>query len=298
MAKSKPRKQRAEQKPQQQCIFCQGYGMTKQHIWPDWMARDSSLPTYEGKAEKKNTQVLTPPLNIFTANGKLVIQAGMPTIIERQGSTGSRKLRLVCKACNGGWMSRVESDSQNTIASLMLSTQFVLSRDEQEKLAAWATLMVMVNEFTDIKTKSIIYSERHFFKENKRPPEGWTIWIGRNKASEWHQRMRHASFFLGKYLLAEGPPAITDTKPNSQSTSLAVGGLFLFIISTSNLEYYDFVSSYNHDSLIKIWPVSQESIDLSALPIILNDEALRISDSLSSEVNKMRIPPYSPDIDN
>jgi hypothetical protein len=274
MARSKQRKKTIEQKPQGQCIFCQGHGMTKQHIWPDWMSRDSTLPTYRPSPNPIYSEVTFPPPKIDKINkstGQFSVQLQAPQVVIRQGPPGSRKLRLVCRNCNGGWMNTIENSSRDIIASLMKDERTILSQDEQIKLAYWITLITIVNEFTDIKNKAVPYQQRKYFQENKTPPEGWLIWIGRYNGTQWDQLIKHIGLtFLSPGSAEDAASEISDT----QVTSFAVGKMFAFVISTSRDESYSKLSKFQPKGLIKLWPDTQAEIDLSTEEPISDELAL------------------------
>jgi hypothetical protein len=90
------------------CIFCEQPGLTKEHIWSQWMhpilgirPEDEAVEYYqvnEGKAEH--------PLQLSVRN--------------RQGSTAKKTVRAVCGACNHGWMNDLEKEVRPVLEPLLL----------------------------------------------------------------------------------------------------------------------------------------------------------------------------------
>ena len=91
-----------------QCIFCQGSGMSKEHFWSSWM--DSVIPKGE-KNEYTNIILSGQDENL-----------SMDSISVRQGDVITKKIRVVCKKCNSGWMSRIEETVKPILLKLMNGT--------------------------------------------------------------------------------------------------------------------------------------------------------------------------------
>ena len=71
-----------------QCLFCDKTKLTKEHLWPDWIVQmfPKNVPYTAGRA--------SPEMRLFHE---------WPTNSLKQTA------RIVCKQCNTGWMSEIES---------------------------------------------------------------------------------------------------------------------------------------------------------------------------------------------
>jgi hypothetical protein len=264
--------------PQGKCLFCDGLGMTKQHLWPNWMTH--ILPKAESGA--KYGQVIS-NMKYMPLEGKL---AGSEQIINlRPGAVGTRKLRIVCRECNNNWMSKIEDSSKDIIIALMNHEDVILSSDQQIKLVSWIALMAIMVEFTHIPSKVIPVTERKYFLQNKLPPEDWTIWIGKYQGNEWQQRYFHkASQFSDQELTVEArfknvqnPPEITS--PNFQTCVLVVSGLVIFIGSTTRTDIKHEISDLALPNMVQIWPLKNAQIDWKPITTISDKEVNDINNT-------------------
>src|SRR5437016_6546602 len=78
------------------CVFCDGTGLTKEHIWSDWL-KDVIPPT----EDHVNTDIVIHPDH----NARVALVT--PSQRKRQGGLNTRKMRNVCGGCNGGWMKTI-----------------------------------------------------------------------------------------------------------------------------------------------------------------------------------------------
>src|SRR4051812_45409085 len=79
------------------CIFCDGVGMTKEHIWSDWLNTIFSHLDSHTQIRFRSER--------HTGDGKAKVAVVVPFIDTHQGAMTQRKVRNVCGKCNGGWMS-------------------------------------------------------------------------------------------------------------------------------------------------------------------------------------------------
>jgi hypothetical protein len=151
-------------KPQGKCIFCDGCGLTKEHVWADW------LKPYLPK-NVVNHQISRE--TIFPARSFHDVQL-------RSGSVQSGRLRIVCLSCNTGWMSVLQNNTKPILMPLILGHEFTLTRRAQTTLAAWIAMFSMVAEFID-KTGTriaISASDRLYLKDNILAPPTMKVWVG------------------------------------------------------------------------------------------------------------------------
>jgi hypothetical protein len=148
------------------CVFCGDRGLTKGHVWPDWLGR--VLPTTATHHEQEIGKFCTfEPKVPGPAYSKRL----------RQGQARSRKPRNTCLACNTGWMSTIENVAMPYMERLIQNAPFLLNTFGQRQVAALLVLMAMRREFLGT-IRVIQQSERDWLQEHHWPTENWKIWIG------------------------------------------------------------------------------------------------------------------------
>jgi hypothetical protein len=96
-------------KPPRRCIFCGAFGVTKEHVFPHWL------------------RAIFPRLPTDTHTFGSLDWIDMPTVgqitIPRQkkgpGQAGSKKVKVVCKDCNNGWLSTMEQSTKPLLERLV-----------------------------------------------------------------------------------------------------------------------------------------------------------------------------------
>ena len=110
------------------CIFCGEKGMSKQHVWPDWMKK--VIPREDIQEHYQNI------IRVQLTDSKYAFIS--PEILKKRGNIASRMIRNVCKKCNGGWMSRLETSVQPKMTDMMLDKKTTLTKSELLSISAWA----------------------------------------------------------------------------------------------------------------------------------------------------------------
>ena len=158
-------------KPQRRCIFCGGTGLTREHIWADWLKKFVPRPhtfTRHTLDRQKHDEI----------SGK-IIGWSKKGRLNRSGDPRSQKMPVVCMTCNTGWMSKLQELAKPILAPLIIGNWTDLDVISQKTLSAWATMFVMVYEWADEETLASTQDERTYFKSNRTPPNHWMIWMGR-----------------------------------------------------------------------------------------------------------------------
>ena len=157
------------QQPQGKCIFCNGKGLSKEHIWSDWLKE--IIPRNSAHGNSWAGAWIDPKFQEFK-------WTKLPREESRQGPVISRKVRNVCKACNNGWISEVVNRAKPILKRLATGQALHLMDDDRSKLIAWLALSTIMQEFANPGTHVIQATDRQFLMENKSPPQQWSIWIG------------------------------------------------------------------------------------------------------------------------
>ncbi len=164
------------------CIFCSGTGLSKEHIWSDWLSglipRNDEHGEYCGGMHRDS-------------GSREVEWTKPPASSARQGSVFQRKVRNVCKRCNNGWMSRVVDRAKSHVERMILGKSLKLNRKEQTDLAAWIGITMVIQEFANrLGARRIPPEDRTVLMNTETPPLSWSIWIARY-SGEWWAPMGH-----------------------------------------------------------------------------------------------------------
>jgi hypothetical protein len=97
------------------CAFCNQPGVTKEHVWPDWMRKQGVIPAGAGThvvESSRSTRVFQAPL-------------------------GDTQVRQVCGKCNSGWMSRLEAEAAPLLMPMFEGSAIALDGTSQDTLSKW-----------------------------------------------------------------------------------------------------------------------------------------------------------------
>lgn len=139
------------------CLFCPNRAGTLEDAWPLWVIEsvgaDPVSPT-----EFWNT-VDAPP---------------------HRWPGPKFKTRKVCRDCNNGWMSDLESAVRPTMGGLINDIAMDLDAEAQQRLAQWAVKTAMVIEgVKQAKNGYYTTEDRSQFRQTRIPPMQTAVWVGR-----------------------------------------------------------------------------------------------------------------------
>jgi hypothetical protein len=225
------------------CIFCEGTSgasISHEHILPDWLhevfPRDPAT------------------VHTFGITSWVGLSPGAPITKRhrKQGHVTTRQVRVVCEKCNNGWLSSLEDRTKPVLLALLRGERFALGPEEQLLLATWAAKTCMTAEFIDRSKIAIPQGDRTFLMHTLSPPQtGWWMWIAGSQGVEWEAGINHFSARLHIPPI----PAETPEIVNLQSTTLGIGRLLLFAISTSFLGADFGLTNSRAADLHPIWPL-------------------------------------------
>lgn len=156
------------------CIFCDGPGLSKEHILSDWLSKVLPGPP-------RHEMVIR---EIAQSAGEPETETGRRTQV-RQGHIGQRKVRTVCKRCNNGWMSSVVDSAKPLAKRLIVAGCGEIDPNEFAELATWIAVACIMAEFDGGKIPVIPIAERKALFASKKPSDQWTISIGRYSGDKW-----------------------------------------------------------------------------------------------------------------
>ena len=231
-------------KPQKKCIFCGKTGLSQEHFWSDWLGKFLPTPSSNESTEHLST---------FTQIDKLVEP---PKIKTRQGSTYTKKIRVVCVDCNNGWMSEIENATKPILEKLTVSQIHIVEPKDLKKLCKWIALKVMVAEHNQREDAVTPFEDRNKFKNNLEIPNNFRIWIAKCGVNGWEGAYWRSSSTVS--FSTELPQ--TGLARNVHFVTFGVGDLLVQTIHTSHQELNLEVNYSNSEGIYSIYPESNNSI--------------------------------------
>lgn len=98
----------------------------------------------------------------------------------------TQEAELVCKDCNEGWMSDLESAAADILEPMMLGNAHALDVAEQGIVALWAAKMTMVWEAVHPYVRAVSDEDYEHVFRWRSPPAGWRVWIAAYGGSAWN----------------------------------------------------------------------------------------------------------------
>jgi hypothetical protein len=249
------------------CIFCMRHPpevkITAEHLFGDWLRA-----LFPRDATTTHTYGLITWPTPGSGLTRAVVQSE-----QKQGHTGSRKLKFVCRACNEIWLSNLVEDAAKPILSSLINSEpLTINAEMQRILATWAAKTVMVAEYINRDKVSIKQEDRTWLKEHLIPPPGWWIWIGSYAGQDWRQLgiFQHP----GKLEI----PSVSDGAPtehNLELTMIGMGDLLFLVINSSWSHIWDIIDRIGNPSrnVARIWPITTEDIAWPKWDVITDAQA-------------------------
>jgi hypothetical protein len=231
-------------RPQRYCIFCGAPGLTHEHVWPDWLK--NYVP--EDMAEHTEHFAIVHPTH------------SEPSRKKRSGDLQSRRLPVVCKNCNTGWMGRLQERAKPCLLPLIQGEVTAFDVAAQNILSSWIAMFVMVAEHFNPYTVTTPQEQRtYLLNEGRAPAANWKIWIGDFERLNWKGQLAHFAVPISS------PHHIPETmnnglpQPNTQTMTFVVGRLFIHVAS-SVTDIFEDMRLVRSDLLAQIWPIERNII--------------------------------------
>jgi hypothetical protein len=141
------------------CVFCgaDDQRLTDEHVWPVWMREDllsAGMPAFG--------------TNIRVANDEADSWSGRLLDV---------KVKVVCAACNNGWMSTLEAEVKPLMLDLMRCKATVLTPRRQALLARWAFKTAAMAQHANLRSPVIPLEHYIEFYEQQKPPADTMVFI-------------------------------------------------------------------------------------------------------------------------
>jgi hypothetical protein len=225
------------------CIFCEQPGVSKEHIWSQWMHPILGVRSEDEAAE------------FYKVNASKADRVGNVEVRDRQGSTAKKTVRVVCRPCNHGWMKGLEEGARPLLEPLLLGVPVALLPAGRELAAQWITMKLIVGEHAQRDIAVIPQVDRTAFMRDRRMPDSVRIWIGQIDSEKWRLGwQRHAATLMWPN---EAPP--TPFRKNAQTTAFGAGRLFVFAMICYLADYRGGPTEAEANRLPRLWPPSDHA---------------------------------------
>lgn len=222
------------------CIFCDGYPLSKEHIWADWLRE--FIPRTQTKTNH-NVNIVN-GFNFERTKGK----------VDRPGDPHSQRLRVVCQQCNNGWMSEIQNRVKPNLSRLIIGEPADLTSTDRELLASWAVMFTYIWEQAEPKLISSTPSERRAFMDAQLPPSGWTVWMAPYEGTFWKGRTWRRAGATGIV------PSELDLH---QSTTFVAGKIAFHTFFSASLNVQSKLFEQDH-CLYEVWPNAGNVLNLAS----------------------------------
>lgn len=249
-------------KSQGQCIFCGRTGLSKEHIWSDWLT--DLIPRNDEHGEWRGSMHRE-------AGSKEVEWPEPPSSSPRQGCVLQRKVRNVCQRhCNNGWMSRVVQRAKPHVERMVLGKSFQLERKDQTDLAAWIGITTVIQEFANRSgARRIPPEDRTVLMNAEAPPLAWSIWVA-SYAGEWWAPMAHYHIPMS---YSKRPTEAEPDGPSGelQITTFTLGALLVHVFTSTQGDMIEAYRSYIGGAscpgkLRQLWPIVDDTLQWPSSP--------------------------------
>ena len=269
--------------PARLCIFCGKGNLSGEHVWPAWMGRHLDTKSPGGDSLEMRFTSANPRAPRVVVHSRA-----------RQSGPTTKKVRVVCRDCNNGWMSRLEADVQPIILPLMRGDATVLSRDAQSVIARWVALKVMVVEQEDPTAAVTTQDERRDFWWDFTMPSNLYISLFKCGQPPWRFNSMWLSMTVGP---APNPgnvpiPPSTGGRKNCQTMVIGFGDLLVFALRqpppTNLIRLFDLRAG------VDIWPTEFDAVGWPPPTSLTPSEATNLAELLSIRTRNLPWVPIPP----
>lgn len=259
------------------CIFCGNTGVTKEHLFSDWLRE-----LFPRSREDSHTLA------------RLIAWEPKPTVQRtvKQGHSGSRTARKVCGKCNSGWISQIDQAAKNFAPPLIQGQSHEVTLATQRAIAAWFSKIVMVADAADPTTMVITQADRDWIRCVSLPPLIWEVWIGSYEGTGWRDlAMQHHSGALNIAAIAN-PKTLSGHFHSgyASATTFGLGKLLVLVMAKEfSLLYIDINIGLAALRMRRIWP-SHETFAWPLAESLTDDDVGAIANLLREATSNFRPP--------
>lgn len=250
--------------------------MSKQHLFANRYRK--LVPRKQGSTIKIRTPVkLNPYENTVTISPELpVCSAAHP---------GTKKLRIVCKTCNEGWMNIAEQDAFKYITSLIEQGSGAYDIQAQKVISLYLAIFFSIADREHLPTSGIGQPERAYIYRYKDIPRDWYFFLGRSENNDWQYRFRHHGGHIK--MATEG---LNFEFRNYQICTAGVGKLIMHSITSDGVtSLRDPIVYARAHGLALIHPYTNE-VNMKFLPSLTSEQITLIADTVAHDLIRQIMP--------
>ena len=223
------------------CVFCDeeiGRDAPPEHVLPQWLRR------------------LRPKRGRFIEARAVTITGEPPNSIPKQPTARSKTptitTNLVCRDCNGRWMSDLETRASPLLRPMIVGQPRPLSVEEQAFVAVWGIKTGMTWQVSPTSVRATPLADYRYLRIHKTPPPHTRVRLGRYLGAAFQAFADHNLAHLGSS--APGRVNLEDD-PEGHWAILRIGQLVFEIFGSSRgglPRVHD--PALSGHSMIDIWP--------------------------------------------
>lgn len=242
------------------CIFCEtNNANSREHFYSEWM--HDLLPvgpqgTYSGDFIDQH-----PKTKEVTRHDRRV----------KPGELYTKKMKVVCRACNNEWMSGIEEAAKPILEPLIKGEKITLGAAQLEVLAKWATLKTIVCEHDVRGVEVTPQHDRTVFMAEGAIPPYFNIYLLSHESESriGYVRTSHAvSLSPGEPI-----PPLDGRKKNTQQISVTLGQIMLHI-NAARVDGFSIEGRLEMPAVVgrRIWPPNVVPMTWPSEPVLTNKQ--------------------------
>lgn len=230
------------------CVFCPRRADSLEDAWPNWL-RDV---------------IVTDDVNAKT-------HMEIPAVGKKRAWSGSRAaIRCVCRQCNSGWMSRLETFARPGLIRVALEDIGPISAGEATWMATWAAKTAMIFECCrDPDIRFCSPADYRHLKSQLTPPPGMRVFLGRLE----RQGANNGPLHVEAVTLSGHARHDLRIRVEGCATTMVVGSAVFQTIALRTQAQVDLSRVVLHPKrthgdggIRQIWPWTANSVDLAWPP--------------------------------
>lgn len=198
-----------------------------------------------------------------------------PQLSRRQGGVKHTRHRVVCGPCNSGWMGGLEEEVRPIMLPLMLGQPATLTAKDQEVLARWLAMKIMVAECSERSEMVVPADEKRRFLSDGTFPIGFRAQIYDCGQGNWQSRMHRRALTIG----TDREAVLATTARNVVSVAFGIGRLLAFVTVVRDVQL-GIDANPAYDASREIYPFTGEPITWPPAKRLTHGEATRVAESL------------------
>jgi hypothetical protein len=202
------------------CVFCGRRADSLEHVWPQWISRHLANRG---------------PFKLVDRTRGRTVQFGNVLDV---------KIRRVCKTCNNGWMSQLETRAKPLLEPMFDGTPVTLHPNDQAVLALWSIKTLMMTDLWHDNPD--VFSPNHHWEvyQTRKPPLDVSVLIAALEEAE-----RNAVY-------SEAAQQGTERHRLMMTFERLVVQVRLLAPSASVQHGWD-----TRRSAVQLWPIERASVD-------------------------------------